>query len=325
MQRGKISEITLKRSVLKNVNSRNEKVLGGNSVGLDASAIDLEGITVVMSSNIIESYFEGCIEYYINKTLNNIYVKGAKPIAVQVAITMPTESGEQELGKLMREINSVCNKLGMSICGGHTAVSENVTNPIVVFTIIGKTCYNVTDLYDVKPGQQIVMTKSIALGGTGVISHLEKNKLSERFTPGFVEKCEDFINHISVKKECEIALANGAVALHDISTGGAFAGFWEITTPTGYGVEIMQNNIPVWQEAIEVAEIFDINPYVLDGTGSLLIVTENGESMVEKLEAEGINAAVVGVITQGKDRVIINAEEKRYLEPQRGDELYKFI
>lgn len=107
--------------------------------------------------------------------------------------------------------------------------------------------------------------------------------------------------------------------------GGVFAGVWELTSASGLGVKIELQKIPVWQETIEVSEVFDINPYMLDGTGSLLIVTNNGERLVDVLEEKGINASVIGIITSDKNRVLINGDETRFLEPQRGDEIYKLF
>ena len=47
------------------------------------------------------------------------------------------------------------------------------------------------------------------------------------------------------------------------------------------------------------------------------MVTGEGHALVEKLAAEGISAEVIGIITDGNDKVIINDEEKRFLEPPR--------
>ena len=43
------------------------------------------------------------------------------------------------------------------------------------------------------------------------------------------------------------------------------------------------------------------------------------------LEEKGINASVIGIITSDKNRVLINGDETRFLEPQRGDEIYKLF
>lgn len=325
MQRGKVSEITLKRSILKNIRSKNRKVIQGANLSNDACEIKLEGVTAVMSSNIIDTWFQGCIEFNIAKAMNNIFVQGGKPIAVQISIVMPTSYEEPQLGNLVKNLDDVFGKYNIQISGGHTTCSESIQNPIVMFTIVGEKRYNVSNLKEVLPGYEVVMTKSIAVGGTGVISNLKQEVLSERFISTYVDNCKDLIHHISIEKEAEIALKNFAVALHDVSTGGVFAGLWELTSASGFGVRVELDKIPVWQETVEVAEVFDINPYMLDGTGSLLIVTKDGEHMAGLLRENGINAEVVGVITKDKNRVLMNDDEIRFLEPQRGDEIYKFI
>ena len=60
-------------------------------------------------------------------------------------------------------------------------------------------------------------------------------------------------------------------------------------------------------------------------SGSMLIVADKGHDLVTALEAEGIHAAVVGKTTDDNDRVVINGEETRFLEPPKTDELYKAL
>ena len=56
-----------------------------------------------------------------------------------------------------------------------------------------------------------------------------------------------------------------------------------------------------------------------------MIVSPDGYKIVESLNANGIYGEVIGKITDNKNRVVINGDETRYLEPPRGDEIYKFI
>lgn len=58
-------------------------------------------------------------------------------------------------------------------------------------------------------------------------------------------------------------------------------------------------------------------------SGCMLMAAEHGNELEEALEREGIPAAVIGRVTGGRDRVIINDDEKRFLEPSKTDELYK--
>ena len=85
MKTEKISEIAYKRSVLKKVTDKTE----GIKVGVDASYIKLEDVTAVMSSNFILGWFKGAEEFYVQKSINEIYVAGGTPKYLQFEITIP--------------------------------------------------------------------------------------------------------------------------------------------------------------------------------------------------------------------------------------------
>ncbi len=74
---------------------------------------------------------------------------------------------------------------------------------------------------------------------------------------------------------------------------------------------------------MEVCEFFGISPYEMLSGGSLLITTDNGEHLVRDLKEAGILAAVIGKITDNNDRVVINQEEKRFLDRPVSDEFSK--
>ena len=128
-----------------------------------------------------------------------------------------------------------------------------------------------------------------------------------------------------MEKSSAIAIDCGAVSMHNISDGGVFSAIWELASSCNMGISVNIPDIPVWQQVIEVAEVLDINPYLLEGSGAMLIVCHKGEEIVDKMIDNGIPAAVIGTMTKGNDRIAINRDETRYLEPPRGDELYKFI
>ena len=111
--------------------------------------------------------------------------------------------------------------------------------------------------------------------------------------------------------------------MHDASEGGIFAALWELAEASGIGLEIDQKAIPIRQETIELCEVFDLNPYMLISSGSMLIGTEHGNLLVEKLEQAGIHGVVIGYTTEGNDRIVVNGDEQRYLEPPKTDELFR--
>ena len=54
-----------------------------------------------------------------------------------------------------------------------------------------------------------------------------------------------------------------------------------------------------------------------------MIFTEHGEELVQKYEALGIQATLLGRTTADRARVILGGEEKRFLDRPAPDELLK--
>lgn len=113
--------------------------------------------------------------------------------------------------------------------------------------------------------------------------------------------------------------------MHDVTEGGIFGALWELAESSGIGLEIDWKKIPVKQETIEVCEFFGINPYELISSGCMLMAAPDGNALTRELEKEGIHAVIIGKATEGNDRVLLNEEEKRFLEPPKTDELYKVV
>ena len=134
-----------------------------------------------------------------------------------------------------------------------------------------------------------------------------------------------FSRLLSVVKDADIAKSVGVNSMHDITEGGVFGALWEVAQASGTGLCIELKEIPVRQETVEICEFFGISPYELISSGSMLITSPRGHDIVRALENEGINAAVVGKVTEGNDRVLVNGEDIRYLEPPKSDELYKVM
>lgn len=348
MKQGKVSEVVLKRSVFKNIHAKNEKVISGGKVGGDCGIISNIGNRTAVATSGIVDYTNEYREYYtFYKAFNNLMSKGAIPTAIVLNIIMPNDAKEKQLKEVIKAYDFLCGKHNIAICSGHTQYTDQVNNIISTVTMFGEqiadfrgiiekrmTC-NQSDectqnamedndqVHVIDNEMQIVMTKAIGIEGTAIISNDKESFLRERFHGTFCDECLKFKEYISVEQEAKIAVENGALFMHDVSGTGVFGAIWELASVFEMGAEINLRNIPVWQETIEVTELFDINPYKMVSQGSLLIVTYDGAGLVSKLEEKGIPASVIGTLVQGNDKVLMNNGEKRFLEPPRGDEIYK--
>lgn len=327
MNIGKIPEVVLKRSILKQIGRRREEVIVGPSVGEDCSVLAInEDEVLVLSTDPITATMDQIGTLAVHNTINDIASNGAEAIGIMVSILLPMTTFESELKDMMKEMESACKDLNIQIIGGHTEVSKAVNQPIITVTGVGKAKRNrMVKTAGAKAGQEIVMTKWTGLEGTAIIAKAKEEELLTRYNASFIEDAKDIIRDISVVKEAEIAGKFGVSAMHDISEGGVFGALWELGVASNVGIHVDINKIPIRQETVEICEFYDLNPYKLMSSGSLLIVTDRANGLVDRLMEAKIPAKVIGQITGGKDRIINNEDEIRFVEPPKCDELYKVM
>ena len=325
MKVGKIPETILKRSVLKQIKHRREEVLVGPAIGEDCSIIGLDGDEVfVMSTDPITGTVQDIGTLAVHITANDIASSGAEVIGIMLSILLPEDTSEAELKNMMSEVDKVCEQLSIEVLGGHTEVTRAVNQPIVTVTGIGK--MKKSDMVKTsgsKVGHEIVMTKWAGLEGTAILAKAKEQELLTKYSADFINEAQKMLNYISVVPESKIAMKVGVTSMHDVTEGGIFGALWEIGAAGGVGLEVNLQKIQLRQETVEICEFFDLNPYMLISSGCMLIVTDSANLLVDRLRAEGIAAAVIGRITEGNDRIVINGDEIRYLEPPKTDELYK--
>lgn len=327
MNLGKISETVLKRSVLNQIGHRREEVLVGPAIGEDCSVLAVaEDEVLVISTDPITGTVQDIGTLAVHITANDIASNGAEIIGIMLTILLPEGTAETELRAAMQDMEKACKKLNIEIIGGHTEVTKAVHQPIITVTGVGKMKRNdMIKTAGAKPGQEIVMTKWAGLEGTAIIATAKEMELKSKYSTGFIEGAKRMIEHISVVPEAMVARATGVTSMHDVTEGGIYGALWEIGAASKVGLEVDLKKILLKQETVEICEFYDLNPYMLISSGCMLMITDQANHLVEKLKAEGIAAAVIGRITEGNDRVIINEEEKRFLEPPKSDELYKVM
>lgn len=330
MKTGKVNEAILKRSVLKLLKNRGSKLKYTPVIVPDAGRLTFgEDTDLLFSTASMQGNQPGLMEAVFYRAVNNIYVKGGEVIAISVALTLRSYADEQELKALMKECNRLSNLYSIPVISGETIVSASGLHNTITIQATGKVRKPVvtTDLVD-SPEEaikdyQIVMSKYIGLSATKLLIETQEEKLKERLTESFLSGGRRIGELLSVQKEMKISKEFPIVFAHDVSEGGIFAALWEVGEAVSCGMEISLEAILLRQETIEVCEVLDLNPYLLYSGGCVLYVTKEGDALVEALANQGIEASVIGKTTNTPERIVRNEDEIRYLEPFKGDEIYK--
>lgn len=325
LKTGKVPESVLKRSIIKQIRTKRNEIILGAGVGEDCAAIGLADDEIfVTSTDPITGTSHDIGSLAVHVTANDIASSGAEVIGIMLSVLLPEGTEEEELKEMMRQAEEACSKLNIQTVGGHTEVTKAVTQPVITATGIGKVKKDkLIRTSSAVPGDDVVVTKWIGLEGTSIIAKEKEEQLEERLPRSIIETAKGFSQYLSVVEDAKAAVSAGVSAMHDVTEGGIFGALWEIAESSGTGLEINLLDIPVRQETVEICEQFGINPYGLISSGSMLITAPNGLDVVRALATAGINAAVIGKVTKGNDRVLFGGEGKRFLEPPGPDELYK--
>lgn len=322
MRTGKLPEHTFKRSVINPIRYRIPDTTFRAAVGHDGAVF---GDMVTSMATTAFCYTDNEI-YALNNAINNIIAAGGKPYGISVAILLPEHSEEATLRQITGNLSKKAEEYEVEILAGHTELVPSVNFPTVTITAYGRKLWE-NRHKDVKPGMDIVMTKWTGLYGGAILARLKEENLVTRYPKSYIETAAGYMQYTSLMPELSVIEAAVAenpdciYAAHDVSNGGVFGALWQLLSACNCGAEFSIGKIPVKQEIIEVCEYFDINPYMMNGQGSLLLVAKDGNKIVEFMKQAGIEANVIGNTTDSKDRKVIIGEEERFLVPPKGDAL----
>jgi len=318
MEQGSLPERYLTRSVIKHVRKqKNIKV--GAAVGQDFAN---------MNQTITADGFADVPRHAWIKSFNNFACSGGTVYGARILMMLPTSTKESQIKTYMEEFNHLADNEGIQILGGHSQVSVDFAKPKFAVTMIGNEGDFVQDKKAMVPGTEIVMTKCTGMFGTNWLLDTHKDKLEERFSKSYLLSCQMDEKDFFVTKEAalvsEYAKEFGVYYMHDVSCGGIYGALRQMGSYMRHGFLITHESIGIKQETIEICEYLNMNPYMVDGTGSLLIALKKGRELVELLNKEGIEASVIGTVTEENENIVLTpGGERRCMTLVNGDEMYR--
>ena len=246
-------------------------------------------------------------DWAVYRAVNNINAAGGVADCIMDTVMIDEKSREIRLKEIIKELDRQCCVAGVGIAGGHTTVTDKVNSPVLSVTAIG---HQERMQHKAEAGQDIVVTKHIGMSGIRTLTDCKRDEILKVYPEDIIDKALDDESQLLVAKEAELFMKESKVgAMHDVSEGGIFGALWDMAEYSGVGLEVDLRQIPVKQEIM----------------GCLLTTCENGCDIINMLHQNGIEAAVIGKVTSGNDRIIHNSEEDRFLGLPEQDEIYRFI
>lgn len=335
MEYGKLPEAVLKRTVISCVNKNKVKDKKAE-VGKDAGSFETaeNGETILSSVATICGTERYVAQLAVTRAVNSLAAGGGIAQALTVSLTVSKESDEALIRTLIDQLCKAAKKMNIPIISGHTQIAD-VNEPVITVTAIGKEiCVEGADTElsddaekvetdsEKKDERYLIMIGTAGAYGSAMLASDHREEIHSRYSYELIDDCARIVESSDMRKVAEKLYKCGITNMHDVAEGGVFGAAWEICERLGIGVEIDIRKIPIKQETVEVTEFFDINPYMLRGDGAMLLVAKDPEMVFRIAENEGFDAEIIGIVKNGNDRVIINEDEKRFLEPNRADDYY---
>ena len=320
MRIGKLDNDVLETLVLSKFQAKRVEVVTASGVGEDCAVLDFGQDLIVLSCDPVTSAkweHLGLLSVHVN--CNDAAASGAEPVGLLVTLLAPPDMTEQQLGQIADDLAKAAADVGVDILGGHTEVTDSVTRAITCSTVIGKQ-NRAIQTGEPKPGDALIMTKWAGLEGSAIIAG-DFPHLCGELPTATLTACKGFSSLLSVMPECRVAVQHGASIMHDITEGGVLGAAWELGYREGLGLAVDPAAIPVREETLALCAATGINPHRLIGSGSLLLICENGAQMCEALHTAGIPANQIGRVTES-GFTDLNGNS---LPPPEADELYKLF
>lgn len=328
LEQGKVTDAVYRRSVSKILSGW--QLAEGCSVRADRDGCSLkrEGMPAIEAASAAAAGYERhTAAGVVHQAVNRLAAAGGEARGVMLQFTVPDGMEESMLKKLTASAAAACARLQIAAGQSDVIALQGLKEPMVTATAIG----DASGLFHAEPAkadQDIIMTGFAGWRGSVKLSEEQRDQLERHFNPDFLDRLlsiDESGDSFSCVPAVTAAAGAGVRTMYAPGEGGIFAAVWEMARRDGLGARIHLKSIPIRQETVEVCDYFNISPYQLLSSGTLLLTADHGQKVLTELAAAGIPAVIIGHMTGDNARVVLNEEETRYLEPFRQDSIDMMI
>ena len=312
---------------------KDPRIIVGPRIGEDAAVIDFGKKYLVAKTDPITFTTHRIGWYAVNINANDIATMGATPKWFLATLLLPEGKTNAKLAtQIFGDIITSTQKLNITLCGGHTEISYKIDRPIVVGHMLGEVEKDklVVNAH-AKPGDDLLLTKGIAIEGTAIIAREKAVTIKKKFGDRFLKRAQAFIDKPGLSVVADALLANKAAkihAMHDPTEGGLATGIMELAKASGTGVVIDAEKIPCYAETEQICRLFNINPLGLIASGALLIALDpkDTKEVIAILAKNDIVCIPIGKLTKKSEGLKLLKKGKLVKMPTfTVDEITKII
>ncbi len=290
---------------LENFSFNDPSVIVNPGIGEDIAAVDVvKEEVLILKSDPITFATDAIGQYAVLINANDIATSGAVPRWLLTTLLFPCGMTASQMLAVMEDLKNTCRRWNITLCGGHTEITDAVTRPVVSGTLAGTVARkDLIDKGNIRPGDRVLLTKGVAVEGTTIIAREFGDRLLELgMEAAQIETCRGFLENIGILEEARIAASEkGTSAMHDVTEGGLATALTELSIAGDHGIRVYMEKIPIYPETEKIGRLMGIDPLGLIGSGSLLICCreEGCQGLLDRIREKGIDAAYIGEVIEG--------------------------
>lgn len=275
----------------------------GPAIGEDGCAIDVPAGVLVAATDPITLTGADVGRLAVIVNANDVAVMGARPRWFLAAVLLPPSATEPEVRDLFAAIRDGLRQVGAVLVGGHTEVSDAVTQPVVVGQMLGVTTEDgLVSTAGARPGDVLVQIGAVPVEGAAVLAAEAADRLAA-VDPAVLHAARTAIDDpgVCVVEAALGAAELGATALHDPTEGGLASGLHELSAAAGVAVRVDTGAVRWFEPGVAVCRALDADPWATLASGTVLASFPPGRAgdALAELGRRGHAAAAIGAVEAG--------------------------
>jgi len=308
---GKAGKDILSDVIYRSLGALRSQVIVGPAFGVDNSIVRLSRGRVLVATTDPLSYIpslgpKASAWLSVHLLASDLTTSGFSPEYGLFDFNLPPTLDDTSFAKYWRSFHKECEKLGLSIIGGHTG-----RYPGIDYTIVGGGVLMSTGPEDryltssmARNGDDVVLTKGAAIETTAVLTRTFPQRVRKALGSRLFDEAWNYLYKVSTVEDALTAASlgvrqRGVTAMHDATEGGVIAAMIELATASHLGLVLDLEEIQISEETLGLCELFKIDPMVSLSEGSLIIASRptKTDKILAKLASQGIPSRVVGKLT----------------------------
>jgi hydrogenase expression/formation protein HypE len=286
--------------------NRDPSIIVAPGVGDDTAAVDVGGEDIlVLKSDPITFSTDDMGYYAVLINANDLATSGATPRWFMATLLFPVGWSAAQILNVLGQLEQVCDRWQITLCGGHTELTDAVTRPVICGMLTGTVApEKLIKKTNIRSGDRVFITKTVGLEGGAIIASTHRQQLlAAGLTTREIDHLHRFDELLSILPEARVAAQNPAVsAMHDVTEGGVATALEELCVSGGCRMQIHMEKIPIHPLVQKMARKMRLNPLGLIGSGALIICCRPGRcaDLLAQMAMADLPIAEIGTVIEGK-------------------------